>query len=176
MAVVSEHKKDGKTLTCLDIEIAIARQFDFRRNLIVPNVSYGLNFRHELDVAVVTKEGYVTEFEIKTSAQDLKRDLLKQHGHRSDKIRRQFVAVPKFLAELAVVTFPESWGVLSLGDDKWNLETLRHPRINKTARPLRNDEMTHLYELAAMRTWTLKQTLQSRINRSRLLTPEAPTK
>lgn len=155
-------------LLCLDIEIAVAKYFGYRTHVIVPNVSWGLGFLHEIDVLVMTKSGYCTEIEIKTSRADLKRDLLKRHGHASDRIRRHFLAVPKTMAEFAIQTFPEAWGVLSVCENSRFVTVLRHPKLNTKARALNLREINHLYELASMRTWSLKETLASRIRRDRI--------
>lgn len=158
-------------LLCLDIEIAVAKHFGYRQHLIVPNIAWGLGFSHELDVLVMTRAGYVTEVEIKTSKADLKRDLLKSHAHASDKIRQHFLAVPKALSVFALQTFQPPWGVLSIDEDSKWITVLRESKKNKNARALRPDEINHLYELASMRVWTLKQTLASRIQRNRMTAP-----
>ncbi len=155
-------------LLCLDIEIAVAKYFGYRTHVIVPNISWGLGFLHELDLLVMTRSGYCTEIEIKTSASDLKRDLLKAHGHRSDRIRQHFLAVPRSLAELGLQVFPQTWGVLSVDEESRYVEKRRDAIRNKEAKPLSRDRIDHLYELAAMRTWSLKETLASRIRRDRL--------
>jgi hypothetical protein len=163
MAVIESQK--SMPLFCLDIEIAVAKYFGWRQHLIVPNVSWGLGLTHEADILVVTRSGYATEIEIKTSAQDLKRDLLKSHKHRSEKIRQRFAAVPTKLKELALQTFPEDWGVLSISEGPY-VERVREAKKDKTARALNVNEINHLYELASMRIWTLKETLANRIQRT----------
>ena len=155
-------------LLCLDIEIAVAKHFGYRQHLIVPNVSWGLGFLHEIDVLVMSRSGYVTEVEIKTSRSDLKRDLLKKHAHMSDKIRQYWLAVPKSLGEYGLQLFPKDWGVFSVCEETQLVTTLRESKKNKNARPLRADEINHLYELASMRTWSLKETLAQRIKRDRI--------
>ena len=45
--------------------------FNYRANLIVPNISWGLGL-HECDLLVLTSSGYATEIEIKVSKADLK--------------------------------------------------------------------------------------------------------
>lgn len=161
MAVINT--PEPKPLTCLDIEIAVAKNFNYRQNLIVPNVFWGLGFNHELDVAVMTPARYLTEIEIKTTASDLRRDLKKDHHHASPKIRRHFFAVPESLQELALELAPPGWGVLSYREHY--MVQVRAATSNPRARPLTEAEAVHLYGLAAMRIWTLKQTLAQRINR-----------
>jgi hypothetical protein len=152
-------------LTCLDLEIAVAKHFDYRSHVIVPNVYWGLGFRHELDVLVLSGSGYVTEIEIKTNARDLRRDLRKDHKHLSPRISRHFLALPKPLIALALELFPADWGILSVDEETRALETLRPAKRNKLAKPLKEEEIMHLYRLASMRTWTLKETLARRIHR-----------
>jgi len=61
-----------------DIEFAVAKYFNFRKNLIVPNVSWGFNI-HECDLLIVRKSGYAIEVEIKISKSDFKADFKKIH-------------------------------------------------------------------------------------------------
>ena len=77
-------------ITVSEIELAVAHYFDPRRNIIVPNVWWGMGFNYECDLLVLTKAGYAYEVEIKTTKSDLKADLKKEHGHKSDKIRKLF--------------------------------------------------------------------------------------
>jgi len=173
MAVIETSPKKALPLTALDIEIAVAKHFDYRSHVIVPNVFWGLGFNHELDVLVMSGSGYVTEIEIKTSRADLRRDLKKTHGHRSLKICRHFLAVPKSLSAFAIELFPQDWGVLGVDEGNQWVEVLRNAKRNKNAKPLETSDINHLYKLASMRTWTLKQTLADRIDRQRLQAPGA---
>ena len=62
----------------IEVEVAIMQHFDVRRNVIVPNVSWGI-FRpgigqlHEIDLLVLSGSNYATEVEIKVTKADLKR-------------------------------------------------------------------------------------------------------
>lgn len=149
-------------MTTIEIEVAVARLFDIRRNLIVPNVSWGLGFNHECDLLVVTKSGYANEIEIKTGLYDLKRDGLKRHGHRSKKIRRLFFAFPEELLGPALRFVGAEAGLIVV--DKGLAKINRHAIINKGARPLTDDEICHLGRLASMRIWGLKETLVNKMN------------
>lgn len=70
----------NKTRT-IDIELAIMYEFNFRQNLIVPNISSMMGvLPFETDMLVLTKSGMAYGFEIKTSKSDLKKDFKKpQH-------------------------------------------------------------------------------------------------
>ena len=50
----------------IKMEIAIARSWNYRRHLIVPNVSWGFGV-HECDLLVISPSGYATEIEIKAA-------------------------------------------------------------------------------------------------------------
>ena len=97
----STDKPKPRRLTCADIEHALARRIGFRKYVICPNVSWGLGFRHELDLCVLTPGDWAWEIEIKVSVSDLKRDINKTRNHKSNRLRCLFFAVPK---EAACVT------------------------------------------------------------------------
>lgn len=137
-----------------DIEIAIARYLNPRQNLIVPNVSWGLNLNHEVDLLILTNSGYAWEVEIKVSLSDLKRDKLKLHGHYSDKIKRLYFAIPEYLEKQALPYIPERAGLFVVGKD---VRLIKAPKINIRAIKLDTYEIKKLYELAAMRIWLLKE-------------------
>lgn len=90
--------------------MAVARYFNTRQNLIVPNISWGM-FLHECDMLVVTKAGYAYEIEIKVSKSDLKADMFKKHGHNSRKIKRLYFAIPEELIN-AIEYIPERAGII----------------------------------------------------------------
>ena len=147
-----------------DIEIALAGHLGTNCNLIVPNISYGLNFSHELDLLVVTKSGYADEIEIKISKSDLKADTKKKHGHHSDRIKRLYFAVPKFMEEYALKNIPERAGLFVINEKDGfvgRVECVKVAKLNKNFRKLNEKEMNHLYELVALRMWSLKRALYS---------------
>ena len=75
-------------LTVDEIELAIVNStlFNKRRDIIVPNVSWGL-LNHEADMVIMTPSGYLTEIEIKRSWEDFKADFKKGHKHDDERIR-----------------------------------------------------------------------------------------
>ena len=80
-------KPNGDTnRSLIDIEIALAKEFDWVRNLVVFNVlgtSGVLNIQHECDMLICTKAGYLTEVEIKRTYEDFCADFDKKHHHES---------------------------------------------------------------------------------------------
>jgi hypothetical protein len=146
-----------------DIEIALANHLGTNCNLIVPNISYGLGFHYELDLLVVTKSGYADEIEIKISKSDLKADAKKEHGHHSEKIKRLYFAVPKFMEEYALKNIPKRAGLFIINEKNGFIYVtcVKVADRNKTARKLNEKEINHLYELVALRMWSLKRALYS---------------
>jgi hypothetical protein len=146
-----------------DIELAINNYLNYnRRFVIVPNISWGLGFQHELDLLVLTNKNYVWEVEIKISKSDLKADLKKRHGHYSNKIRRLYFAVPKFLEKDALLLIPERAGLFLVERNESGLskvELIKKPKTNLLAVPLEPQEIEHLYKLIQLRYWTLKRNL-----------------
>lgn len=135
------------------IEIAVARWFGYRRNLIVPNVSWGFNI-HECDLLVITKAGYALEIEIKVSKNDLLKDFKKTHSHKSNKIKRLFFAVPTKM-EKHIPLIPERAGIIIV-DSSGRCKLRRLAQANREARKLNEIELFKLAHLGAMRIWYLK--------------------
>lgn len=82
-----EAQPNGDTnRSLLDIELALAEEFNWLQNLVVFNVN-GLSGRlalhHECDVLVMTKAGYLTEIEIKRTFSDFCNEFKKKHHHES---------------------------------------------------------------------------------------------
>ena len=80
-------------LSLNQIECALAKYFDIRKNIIVCNVYFGL-LKYEADMLVMNKTGYLTEIEIKRSLSDLKADFSKKHKHNDKKIKAFYYCVP----------------------------------------------------------------------------------
>lgn len=78
-----------------DVQSMLAGHFDARRNLVVPNVSWGFFAGYEADLVIVTPSGYLTEIEIKRSWGDFLADFRKRFYHDDPRIARFFYAVPE---------------------------------------------------------------------------------
>lgn len=150
-------------LTSLEIETLIANSWDIRKNMIISNVSWGLDI-HECDLLIVSKSNYATEIEIKITKSDLKADAKKIHGHRSNKIKYLYFAIPEKL-ESCIDLIPARAGIIIIRKKKniqynWErhfyIDTIRKPETNKQARPLNDSELIKVSKLAMMRMWNLK--------------------
>jgi hypothetical protein len=160
-----------KKLNCLDIEIAVTNAFGYRQNTIVPNVSYGLHI-HEVDLLIVSKNGYCTEVEIKTSISDLKADLKKKHQHKSSRIKYFYFAIPEGLQEKALPLIPERAGLIIVKQGEYDsvrCDIIKSPIVNKEARALTQGELIKLGYLASLRIWNLKRIIRNLINENRSL-------
>lgn len=151
-------------MTCRQIELALARYFNHRLNLIVPNVSWGLHeLGHECDLLVVRPSGFAVEVEIKISRGDLVKDQQKWHGHKSKLLRQLWFAVPERLLKHADLV-PDHAGILSATWDRCgvlNIKSHRAAAINKDARALTEAQILKVSHLGCMRIWSLKQGLEN---------------
>lgn len=139
-----------------EVEIAVANYFCYRRNIIVPNISWGMGLRYEADVVVLRPSDYAVEIEIKVSAADIKADLKKKYQHDSNLFCELWFAVPEELTEHPDI--PKHAGVLSVGK-LGRVKVIRKPKRNKAGKKWTQEQRGKLLHLASMRTWTLKQNL-----------------
>ena len=147
-------------MNTLDIEIALIDHFGFLRNIIVPNVSWGmgrLNGKdlHECDLLVLSKSNYATEIEIKISNPDLIADTKKKHRHYHNHIARFYFAVPKKLTETALEIIPERAGLYAV--KKEGVELIKRCVRNKNSVQWSEAERLKLAHLGTMRILGLKR-------------------
>lgn len=141
-----------------EIELAVANFFDWRRNLIVPNVSWGL-FLHECDLLILTPTGYAYEVEIKVSKEDIRRDAKKRHGHWSKKIRKLYFAIPEKLLEYQEL-IPDHAGIIYINAKYGSAYKAREAKVNPASFKFNNDDIEKLKHLGLMRTWKLRRKIQ----------------
>lgn len=163
-----------KKMTSAEIELRLARHFGVRKNVVVPNVSWGLDFGHELDLIVVSKAGYATEIEIKVSKADLKNDLKKPHKHESKRLKYLYFALPSKLKSAALEFVPERAGIILLNNTDaelpaYDIEVLRPAVVRPKAEKLTDKEIIKLHHLSAMRLWPLKANLLQAQQRAKIL-------
>jgi len=143
-------------MNTVDIEIALAERFNYRQNLIVPNVCWGINI-HECDMLIVSKSGYLTEVEIKTSVSDLRKDMTKTHQHnQGTRIKHLYFAIP---ADMIFYTdyIPNNAGLFIIDEHKYGglyARCIKSPVTNKDA--LQTKVREHIGHLGSMRIWKLK--------------------
>ncbi len=157
-------------MNLLTLECAIARYFDYRQNVIIPNVSWGMGLKYEADMIIISMARYCTEIELKISRADLKRDSNKKKWCLTSPewsslnyniIRRQFFGLPESFCDI-IKHIPSQCGVLLVSESgKVHLE--RTAKLNR-ARPLAEKEYLHALHLVSMRLWTLKEVLLKKIN------------
>ena len=174
----------GKLLpvTCLELEIAVMKEFNFRQNLIVPNITNMMGLLpFETDMLVLTSSRFAYGFEIKTSKADLKADFKKrQHTLFNEfkngktgleryfgKFKYFYYAVPEQLKDEALKLIPEFCGL-------WVYKKYEYPILPifykaKEPKKLFNYKWSEKqrYEVArlgTMRIYSLKQNILSKIN------------
>lgn len=153
-------KECTEQITTAEMEIALATYFDYRRNLIVPNISWGL-FLHECDLLILTKSGYAYEVEIKVSKADLIKDKEKEHGHKSNRIKFLYFAIPDYLLPHRE-HIPKRAGIISIithGHSKGVCQIVRPPVVNSMYR-FTDEERYQVARLGAIRIWGLKIKIQ----------------
>ncbi len=154
-------------ITTSEMECALADYFNYRKNLIVPNICWGMAL-HECDLFILSQAGYATEVEIKISMADLRADAKKRHGHRSNRIKRLYFALPIELGDRhhakIMELVPERAGVLFVRhqDKQW----WPQPRVLKSREAVKQPatrcteaERYKIARLGALRIWRLKKKL-----------------
>ena len=137
-------------------ELAIARHCNYRTNVIVPNVFWGMGLHYEADLVVLRPSSWAIEVEIKVSASDIKADLKKRNAHDSILFKELWFAVPEKLADHPDI--PKRAGIFAVrGTKAWEVRRVRGAETNKHSRKWTDKERQRLYELGLMRIWNLKK-------------------
>ena len=146
--------------TADDVEIAVTKFLDPRKNLIIPNVSWGFFKWHEADILVIRPSMWAAEIEIKVSRQDIKKDLDKKHHHKDKRIRELWFAVPEELSDDENI--PACAGIISVSEHRGRrfCKRKRLPVADKSARKITAAEQETLLRLSYFRVISLKEKLQ----------------
>ena len=135
-------------------------RFHYRKMVMVPNVSWGMGFRYEIDLLALSKTGVVHEIEIKTSRSDLVRDAKKRHYHDSDRVNYLWFAGPDEMVRHFYEFAPERAGIIAIFPNakyvKDGLCFYRRAKRNASARPFTEHEKFQLARLGTMRYWSRK--------------------
>jgi len=158
--------------TCQEIEVILSKFFKKRINLIVPNISWGLNI-HECDLLIISKSGYATEVEIKVSIADLKKDLIKRHHHIDyrNRIKNLYFAFPEKLEkhlEKYKDFIPPRAGILIIKPDN-RVKVLKKPQSNPQSIKFSSTDMYKVARLGSLRIWGLKEKIIKLNNKIKLL-------
>lgn len=160
---VRKKKARVKPITTIEIEEAVARKFGVRTNIIVPNVSWGLQGMHECDLFVIKMSGYAVEVEIKISKSDLLADFKKGHNHkdRQNRIKEFYYAMPENILKTCKELIPQNAGIISCRRSDWGKKLVyasfeKDPVPIKDARKLTIEEQFKVAKLGTMRIWSLK--------------------
>ena len=149
-------------MNTLEMEIALANHFNYRQNLIVPNVSWGMVLMHkplhECDLLVLTASGYLWEVEIKISKQDLIADQKKKHKHFHPALKRLYFALPESMEDQAHEVPDDAVIILVKKKRYYSCTQIRKPKIKKGLQ-LNQKQRLKLAELGAMRIWGAKKKL-----------------
>lgn len=142
--------------TTQEVETAIVRHFDFVKNVIVPNLSYGM-FPYELDLCVLNKSMYASEVEIKISRSDLKNDLKKYHKHdlNYNLIKNLWFAIPRKIFS-SIEFIPERAGVFIV-EQNGRVVVHRKPIANRSAKRWNYEQAYKLARLGNMRHWNMRR-------------------
>ena len=164
-----QYEMSNLPIKLIEMEVAIATYFGVRSNIIIPNVSWGLDI-HECDLLIIRPSGLAIEVEIKRYKQDLINDFKKQHHHNSSKIKQLYYAIPEDNYEKWRIYIPEIAGIITVGrlgsSNSW-VKIKRKAPINHS-RNLSDEEIKKASQLGCMRIWKLKRkiiTLQQEIYR-----------
>ncbi len=176
------------TLTIEQIQDRLSQidNFNFRRNVVVPNVSWGL-LNYEADFVSMSKSGYLTEVEIKRSWQDFKADFQKKHLHNDPRVSYFFYCVPKSIKEKVIDALyvfektdnqfrpykftgikegvPSNCGLITFDNHDWDgnlsewisIDFVAMAGRRYWARKLTDKEQLKLAHLGCMRLWDLKK-------------------
>lgn len=146
-------------------QLALVKLFNYRKFIIIPNISYGLKALHnrEVDLMVINKSNYATEIEIKLSLEDLKADKKKTHQHKSQIFKRLFFAVfDDNIKPQDYNLIPEHAGIIKLywkpRRNKKPIFTaviVKEPKNNDSCRKLTQQEIDKVRNLLIMRYWSL---------------------
>jgi len=157
----------------IEVEIAVMKYFGVRRNIIVPNVYWGIRgLNYECDLIRLTKNNYATEIEIKVSKSDLLKDKKKHHGHKSNLFKYLYFAVPEELTVCALLGIPERAGLLAVRkvdvrnreyyeeDYIYEVDEIKKPSINPNCRKWNDSDRLELTRLGAIRILGMKQKIE----------------
>ena len=152
-------------MRALDVELAVVDLFDERKQLIIPNVSFGFGINYEADLMITNGSGYLYEVEIKVSKSDMRADLKKAVQHNCSYVKRLYFAFPEKLLEYAKEILSDDVGLIAVYLRENNCPKAvikRKPKDRKDAQKMDLRKQYELARLGALRIWNLKRQIWSR--------------
>jgi hypothetical protein len=146
-------------MTSKEVEIGLAdigNIFDYRKGIVVPNVSYGFGLDYEADLVHINASNYMTEIEIKVSKQDYLNDKLKAKWKKGldKKVRYFYYAVPTELIATVMADLDPNHGLIEVYVHR---NRFRSKIIKKALKigstKLTQDDIINLTRLSVMRFW-----------------------
>jgi hypothetical protein len=178
-------KPKTEPIKTIEIEVEIAKYYNKRINIIVPNITWGL-LSHECDMLIIRPSNIAIEVEIKISVSDFKADLLKHHHHkeRQNRISEFYYAMPKNIYEKVKDLIPIDAGVITCERYKYEHYSKYGKKIFsngihtkkvksaikiKNARKLTLEEKLKIGHLGCMRIFNLKEKIINLTNRETIV-------
>ena len=147
--------------TAFEIEYAVSSYFGTRQNLIVPNVypmNFGFRGGYEMVIAIMSSAGYLQEVEIKTTRNDLIKNLSKDRWRYSTfgVSKRMWFAMPEKMNTDDCASFVPEWAGILVVSNKGKVKITRDAKVNKDAKKLSINQQYKLARLGAIRIWSMK--------------------
>lgn len=141
-------------------ELIIFKEGGVRKNLCVPNVSWGLNIDYEADLLIITKSGYCTEYEIKRSYSDFLADMKKNEcAHKAPWVYKFFYVIPLGIKDKALKYFEykgiEAPAIICYSEDK-KLSYCGGISYAKGGRKMFLEEILKVARLGTLRYWNFR--------------------
>lgn len=156
----------------IEIEYELLKYFDFRKNIIVTNVTpLSSLVAFEVDMLILSKSRYATGVEIKITKQDLRNDLKKKHiatfnkpqarKHYFKKLKYFYYAVPKELEKEAIKQIPKAFGLIII-DEK--ITIVQKPSLLSNTK-WDERSVLKLYRIGMMRIYRLTKAITKMIEK-----------
>lgn len=143
------------------------RLWNKRSDIMIPNLSWGL-LPYEADFVVISKNGYLTEVEIKRSWSDFLADFKKKHNHDAEQVYYFYYCVPEKITEQVVEYLKQKelpLAVLSYNDDGFVWYSgYGYSSLRGKHRKLFIEEQLTIARLGQLRFWNLLEKKYSKPN------------
>lgn len=141
-----------------DVMLALLRHIQWGAGLLFPEAQFGGG---RCDLLFITRSGYATEYEIKVTAADWKRDAAKWKWKSSEResVARFFYVVPVDLLESPPEILPAGCGVISVSrSTRGGFPIAREvtPARRFTSKPVPVETRNWLLACALSRYWSSK--------------------